>query len=266
MAYSASEAVRLGMLVLTAYDLDTQGDPPDFRPPNPYTLVSKVYADDITDHDPDYKVFGFIARSGGDVVVAIRGTEGIVEWLWDFEFALERFPFGGACRTESGFTHFYSTLRTGPDDTKPRVFDSLKALVTAGGVQTLTIAGHSLGSAVATMLALEIAAAGVFKSPRVYTFASPRVGDAAFAHQYNSLIGESWRIVNLHDRVPDLPPELLGFAHADKQTTIDSANGTRHSISCYHQLRTYLNTLDDTIALDAGCVSRGQDSGIVGRV
>src|SRR5947209_1035452 len=68
--FSVPEAVELGQFILAAYDLFTANDPAVFTPPDGYTLVSKVYADDLTDGLPVYKVFGFIARSGSDVVVA----------------------------------------------------------------------------------------------------------------------------------------------------------------------------------------------------
>src|SRR5216684_8764227 len=87
---------------------------PNFVPTAGYQLVSKIYADDLTDNLPDFKVFGFVAQSGSDVIVAIRGTEGVLEWLMDAHFIPIPFPFLGAGRTEQGFTNFYSTLRTGP--------------------------------------------------------------------------------------------------------------------------------------------------------
>src|SRR5262249_19562759 len=161
-----------------------QNDPVNFTPPAGYTLVSKVYADDITDGLPDFKVFGFIARSGSDAVVAIRGTEGVLEWIMDSLFVPVPFPYLPAGRTEQGFTGFYSTFRTGPDNTQPRVVDALRGLVADGTVKTLRITGHSLGSALATLLALDVAGNGVFSTPTVYVFASPRVGDKIFAGTY----------------------------------------------------------------------------------
>ena len=99
-AYSVSEAVQLGQFVQAAYDLFAKGDPADFVPPFGYTLVSKIYADDITDNLPDYFVFGFIARSGSDAVVAIRGTQTVFDWLKDVEFLQVTFPFLDAGKTE----------------------------------------------------------------------------------------------------------------------------------------------------------------------
>ncbi|MGH7174314.1 MAG: lipase family protein [Gemmataceae bacterium] len=252
--FSIPEALQLGQFVLAAYDLYTANDPPGFVPPSGYSLVSKIYADDITDGVPDYKVFGFIARSGPDVIVAIRGTEGILEWITDSLFLLVPFPYISAGRTEKGFTDFYTSFHTGADSTSPRVLDALRALSADGTVKTLRISGHSLGSALATLLALDVAGNGVFASPTVYTFASPRVGDKVFAGTYDRLVSDSWRIANLNDIVTQLPPSLVGYVHVDAEVPINSDDRTKHSVSCWHALLTYLNTLDSSVALDAACV------------
>ena len=50
--FSIQEAIDLGRFVLAAYDLFARNDPPGFAPPGGYTLVVKLYADDITDNVP----------------------------------------------------------------------------------------------------------------------------------------------------------------------------------------------------------------------
>lgn len=252
--FSIPQALQLGRFVLAAYDLFTANDPPGFAPPDGYSLVSKIYADDITDGVPDYKVFGFIARSGSDVIVAIRGTEGVLEWIMDALFLPVPFPYVSAGRTERGFTDFYSSFHTGPDSSTPRVVDALRGLTADGTVQTLRITGHSLGSALATLLAIDVAGNGVFASPTVYTFASPRVGDKVFAGTYDSLVPVCWRIANLNDIVTQLPPSFAGYVHVDAEVPINSDDRTKHTLRCWHALLTYLNTLDSSVALDAECV------------
>lgn len=252
--FSIPEALELGQFILAAYDLFAAKDPAGFTPPGGYTLVSKIYADDITDGVPDYKVFGFIARSGPDVVVAIRGTEGVLEWIMNFRFRPVPFPYLSAGQTEQGFTDFYSTFHTDKSSTSPRVLDALRGLTADGTVKTLRITGHSLGSALATLLAIDAAGNGVFASPTVYTFASPRVGDKVFAGIYDSLVPNSWRIANLNDIIPQLPPLFAGYVHVDAEVPINSDDRTKHTVRCWHALNTYLNTLDSSIALDAGCV------------
>jgi predicted lipase len=254
LPFSVAQAVELGKFILAAYDLFNANDPPAFTPPAGYQLVSKLYADDLTDNLPDFMVFGFIAQSGSDVVVAIRGTEGVFEWIMDSLFVPVRFPFVDAGQSEQGFTNFYSTLRTGPNIVEPRAIDALRPLTASGTVKTLRIAGHSLGGALATLLAIDVAGTDVFTSPTVYTFGSPRVGDKVFAGTYDGLVADSWRIENLNDIIPHLPPLLAGYVHVDAAYPINSDDKSKHTVPCWHALATYLNTLDASNPLDADCV------------
>jgi Lipase (class 3) len=66
------------------------------------------------------------------------------------------------------------------------------------------VCGHSLGGALATLLVADLAANTPLK-PQAWTFASPRVGDAAFAGRYGGLSTVSWRIYNQADIVHALP-------------------------------------------------------------
>jgi predicted lipase len=250
--FSPTEAVELGQFVLQAYNLYSPGGSA-FVLPAGYSLVATLYADDITDKIPDYKVFGFIARNGSDVVVAIRGTEDFLEWVKDFDLILVPFPYAAAGNSEQGFNSFYATFRTGNTVTSPRVVQTISQLVADGTVKTLRIAGHSLGSALVTMLALDLAANKIYVNPVAYTFASPRVGDKVFAGTYDNLVASSWRVANLNDLVPQLPPQLAGYVHVDAEVPVNSDDHTRQTIVCWHALLTYLNTLDPTVPLDSGC-------------
>jgi hypothetical protein len=85
------------------------------------------------------------------------------------------------------------------------------------------------------------------------TFASPRVGDTAFANAFNALGLTSWRIVNVPDLVPKLPPEFFGFSHVDALQSYDSTGGIRPSLTCCHAMSTYLSLLDPALMSDAAC-------------
>jgi hypothetical protein len=181
-----------------------------------YTVVTTIYANDLaTDINPgrgdDEVSIGLICQAdqAGDVVIAIRGTEGILEWIHDAEFLQVPCPFlAGAGHTEDGFTAMYESLRTGVAPSSPTVVNALAKLPSPRPVSSVTICGHSLGGALATLLALDVAANTVFNDPAVYTYGSPRTGDSLFASTYDQLVKNSYRIANRLDIVPTLPPPI----------------------------------------------------------
>ena len=146
-----------------------------------YTVVTTIYANDLaTDMNPGrcnrQVSIGLICQANGtgDVVIAIRGTEGIDEWIHDAEFLQVTCPFlPGAGHTEDGFTAMYNSLRTAVTPGSPAVASALATLPFPQAVTSLTICGHSLGGAIVTLLALDVAANTQFKNPTVYTYASP---------------------------------------------------------------------------------------------
>jgi hypothetical protein len=89
------------------------------------------------------------------------------------------------------------------------------------------LTGHSLGGALATLCAADLAelfppsppsslssAAEDVVRVRCVTYGSPRAGDAHFAARFAQLQPRALRLVNGRDVVPSVPPRLLGYAHA----------------------------------------------------
>jgi hypothetical protein len=138
-------------------------------------------------------------------VIAIRGTEGLLEWFQDAKFDTEKCPFlAGAGETEDGFTDMYKSFAVS-SPSGPSVTASLATSFGTRQVNSLTVCGHSLGGALATLQTLDAAANSRFKNPTVYTYASPRTGDAQFVSTYNGMIPNTFRIANRVDLVPKLP-------------------------------------------------------------
>ncbi len=203
-----------------------------------YEVVTTIYANDLaTDMQParsnNVVSIGLIfqAPATGDVVIALRGTEGVLEWIQDAKFLAVPCPF----------------------------------LPAAGN--TLTVCGHSLGGALATLLALDLAAntAAPFNDPTVYTYASPRTGDATFVSTYNHVVPNTFRIANRLDLVPKLPlpplyDHVLGLFELNPvKFGIPPKVLVKCDIPCEHFLSSYLFLLSQLAGgpvspLDPPCV------------
>ncbi len=105
----------------------------------------------------------------------------------------------------------YNSMAIGTEAGAATVTSSLETLPWIKPVTSLTMCGHSLGGALATMLALDVAANAdpPFNNPMVYTYASPRTGDTSFVNMYNHLVPNSSRVANRVDLVPKLPMPAL---------------------------------------------------------
>ncbi|KAJ4759725.1 alpha/beta-Hydrolases superfamily protein [Rhynchospora pubera] len=89
------------------------------------------------------------------------------------------------------------------------------------------ITGHSLGGALATLLALELSSSQMARhgviSITMYNFGSPRVGNRRFAEFYNAKVKDSWRVVNHRDIIPTVP-RLMGYCHVAEPVYLTSGD------------------------------------------
>lgn len=220
-----------------------------------YDVVTSIYANDLsTDLNPDRGKsrvsIGLIlqASAGGDVVIAIRGTEGMQEWIHDAQFLPEPCPvMAAAGNTEDGFTDMYRSMRTGLDAASPTVTLALPKIQFPHAVSSVTIAGHSLGGALATLLALDVSVNTNF-TPIVYTYASPRTGDLQFVALYNHAVPNTVRIANRVDLVPKLPlpplyEHVLGLYDLSSVTLVPPKVLIKPDLVCLHILDSYLYLL-----------------------
>lgn len=232
-----------------------------------YTFVATIYgnelATDVSPHKGETVTYGFLGVSaGGELLAAIRGTDTILEWVHDGEFLLVRNPVaGGAGLTEDGFTAIYKSLRVARGARSQTVVAAMgDALQPGGRAQTATVAGHSLGGALATLLALDVALHTSCRAPAVYTFASPRTGDPSFAAGFDSVVKASFRVASSPDLVPKLPPILpIPYEHVNSPYELMPPLGAiREEVGCKHHLSTYLwlmglQAADSNYPLDSEC-------------
>lgn len=228
-----------------------------------YTFLTGLYASDLsTEIDPhlgDVVSFGFLAIAEDDwsLVAAVRGTDTILEWIHDAEFLMVPGPKGA---TEDGFTSLYRSLR---DTRAAGGLHPIETVRTCGlqlagrPISRFVSAGHSLGAALATLLAAE-ATEKISQPVSSWTFASPRVGDWVFWDRYGKVVKDAWRVENRHDLVPNLPPFLpLPYRHVGEKGELKPGNLVDLTIPCQHHLTTYLAL----IAKEAGIPGYSVDEG-----
>jgi predicted lipase len=187
-------------------------------------------------------------RSNSDqIVIAIRGTYFAIEWLIDFEISMTPFSITGSGQVEDGFYSVFSTLSF--FDENQNSFDLLGYLKNLLGSQpqtSIVFAGHSLGSAIVSMLAVQYGADshGVRNAGGVYTFAAPARGDASFSTFYGNNAPVTYRYWNPLDAVPSaLQPygfsQTAGSAIEMIPTVEQLERYDFLSVDCNHSLMTY---------------------------
>jgi autotransporter-associated beta strand protein len=261
-------AVKYGKLVQCAYEMydlhPTELNPPPGPsfPKDEYLLGWTIQMTDFFWSSNKREFYGFMAQSKSDpneIVIALRGTRTWREW-WDDLHFIEKVPChfcGSAGRVAQGFMEIYKTLgampsagESGPKPLREVLFD----LASPPPALKLILAGHSLGGALVTLLALDWRCKDE-ANPTIYTFASPRVGDVQFATKFDTMISTSYRTWNYRDEITYLPPEIIGYKHVSGPGyMIDSYGQVRDIPTCNHYLNSYLYVLSNhQVPLDKDC-------------
>jgi hypothetical protein len=281
------KAAFYGQFVNAAYTMYKNPGADKLRPepsgiPDTYELGAWIHMSDFVFDIEEPKFYGIVAYEKANPdsrVIAIRGTEGAVEWIDDaaaIPVPFHEVPSAG--RVADGFNKIYKTLQVvertvgsfsmtaGADLSESRggsFLDQLDQLAVdeevAHGIQAsasdgderqarpTVVTGHSLGAALTTLFVMENAKKQKFDITTLCTFASPRVGNMEFARTFNQLAIDSWRIVNTVDVVPKLPPHIpivLDYDHVDTAYPFSSVSFAKHSVTCWHSMATYLHWLD----------------------
>lgn len=155
----------------------------------------------------------YVAAALPLAVVAFRGTEcgiqqggkALAQFIADLKTDLDiRFvPYEGHGRIHKGF-------RDGLDEIWPTLADLIGSLEAQG--HAIWITGHSLGAALATLAAQRLTTAR-----GLYTFGSPRVGDADFKNNFHV---RAYRLVLNNDVVTHVPPRP--YHHVGELRYIDN--------------------------------------------
>jgi hypothetical protein len=197
--------------------------------------------------------FGFLIEVGDTAYITMRGTQTTYDFTLDFMTGKVINPIAGfgKGKTQNGFTMAYKGL--GPDPLEVRAADVPgKSLYSALNDTTKTkikIGGHSLGSAISTLIANYAQSLNKFNRVEGYVSASPTVGNQVYADYFNALrdkdgntLGNNfYRLTNKNDLIPTLPGPLLGFIAVAQEVLFDTlytnSEGKKdisknHSICC----------------------------------
>ncbi len=181
--------------------------------------------------------YGFLLESDEDSILVFRGTQRTAEWVGNI-YAVQQ-PYLDPATGES-----LGRIHTG----FRRIADSIINPLAVDAVRQITpnkpcyVSGHSLGAALATVLALDMALAVPALRPQiqVYAYASPRLGNPEFARSYARILPNSYRITNLADPIPTMPPTKLRaeFVHVGEEWAFVSQGGDilpNHIVDTYRR-------------------------------
>jgi triacylglycerol lipase len=150
---------------------------------------------------PQASTHCFVAANADATIIAFAGTDPVVlaNWITDFDIHLD----------ETSAANGYVTAA---DAVWPR----LKALLAKRQkpANRVFVTGHSLGGALAAIIAQRVVVESAGDIEAVYTFGMPRPGSKDFASAYNLRLGSStYRLVHGDDLVPTVAPSFLKFHH-----------------------------------------------------
>ena len=176
----------------------------------------------LTKEIPVY--LGFVLSSPQNNIIIFRGTQTRVEWINNFTAVQKDY-------TDSLSGQYFGKIHEGFIRNYLRIVQPLPREVAQSLNPTIPcyITGHSLGASLAILAALDI----VLNVPQLkekiqlYTYASPRVGDSTFATLHAKQVPNSYRIVNLADAIPLMPPtQAVGtYLHVGQEWSFLSQKG-----------------------------------------
>lgn len=287
MPFTDSSVVPYGLLVMHAMDIYRLKTcpPAPFSAPSPPTgggtIIGYVVGTDTLLHQHPQSVptplrtlesqvcYGTVVRrSPTEVVVAVRGTDGFVEWVEDGEFLLVPYapsislPVGTkGGNVEQGFFGIYRSLSL-TDSTGTVIgplAGSLPSILEPG--DNVVVSGHSLGAPLATYLTLDLVRGTLGQRASGCYFASPHPGDQEFAQLFDQSIRDYIVYNYLLDIVPRVPPTEVGYCALPKlkvlqpdtvQAEVTFGIGCNHHIICYLAMLDYQSTMQAVTPVPAG--------------
>ncbi|XP_031097318.1 phospholipase A1-Ibeta2, chloroplastic-like [Ipomoea triloba] len=177
-----------------------------------------------------------------DIVIALRGTSTCLEWVENVRDLLVQMPGQNdpsqvQAKVECGFLNLYQTSGENIPSLAQSVVDEVQRLIEQykGEPLSITVTGHSLGAALALLVADELSTCTPDAPPvAVFSFGGPRVGNRGFANRLDAKNVKVLRIVNNQDVITKVPGMFVNESLDKKLRESEVATGL-------------LNMLDDSM-------------------
>lgn len=229
-----------------------------------------------------------------DIVIALRGTATCLEWAENMRAQLVQIPGNdendnhdhdqtqSQPKVECGFLSLYKTPGAHVQSLAESVVEEIRRLVDLykGETLSITVTGHSLGAALALLVADEISTCAPDVPPvAVFSFGGPRVGNRDFANRINAQNVKVLRIVNSQDVITRVPGIFvseefdqklrntkqvagvldmidknmpLAYSHVGTELRVDTKMSPylkpNADVACCHDLEAYLHLVDGFLA------------------
>lgn len=165
-------------------------------------LTSNLGADAVVSWDADTET----------AYVAWEGTDSTQDWLTDLlvvqssDFRPTGLDMFEGVEVHRGFTNQFNSLTDGAEGADTNI--TAVILEMSGGRQPrrLVAAGHSLGSALASLTGVWASALWPNASVTVVGTGTPKVGNEHWVREFRAVVGRAYRFVYEIDQVPSLPP------------------------------------------------------------
>jgi hypothetical protein len=263
MPYDPITAAKNANFVQFTYNM-FKAAPTNLRPPVDPGLAAAGYEllYYLSAHDfQEVRFYGYLAASTaspGNVVLAVRGTQTVPEWILDFD-ALP-LPYLGKGFVVAGFRNIAESFQF-TDPTGVTVGNLTAALAARNAkvpISNVTVLGHSLGAALATLAAAQIkfSGNGIGGALSLFTYASPRVGLLDFMTAFNHAVPDTFRVWNTLDIVPQVP--TIPYVHVGQSKELKQQQSQIQKLqvnpSCEHSLQSYQWLLDPGgFSIGTGC-------------
>ena len=141
----------------------------------------------------------FLTQKEGYQIICFRGTESLKDIITDLRVN-KTDAFDGKGKVHSGF-------HNAVDD----VYKKIEQAININ--RKIIVTGHSLGGALAQLMAYRLAV-NKYQVSGIYTYGSPRVGNSEFKTEYDArLAKKTYLHINNKDLVTSIPFEILGYRH-----------------------------------------------------